>query len=72
MENERWYSVADIAQMLEVHEQTVRDWLKAGELIGYRFSGKTGYRVRQGDLEQFLATRRTEGFVQRAKRSRLE
>lgn len=57
MADERWYTVADIVDMLKVHEQTVRRWIKDGELRGYNFGGKTGYRVKQGDLDTFLASR---------------
>ena len=39
-------------------DQTVRRWIKAGKLVAYK-PGKE-YRVSEGDLEQFLASRRSE------------
>ena len=52
---ERWLTVAEIVEQLQVHEQTVRRWLREGRLPGRNFGGRTGYRVRQRDLEAFLA-----------------
>ena len=57
MEEERWYTVAEIVAMLKVHQQTVRRWLRDGLLRGYNFGGKSGYRVRARDLEAFIETR---------------
>ena len=54
MDQEHWYTVAEIVDMLKVHEQTVRRWIKDGELPAYNFGGRTGYRVRAGDLAAFL------------------
>jgi excisionase family DNA binding protein len=52
--DERWYTVEQIATTLQVHEQTVRRWLRERALAGRYFGGKTGWRVRQSDLEAFL------------------
>lgn len=60
MSEDRWYTVAEIAAMLKIHEQTVRRWLREGDLRGYTFGGKSGYRVRARDLEAFLESRRQE------------
>ena len=57
VENERWYTVEEIVDMLKVHEQTVRRWLKEGELRGVLLGRKAGYRVRASDFEAFLAAR---------------
>lgn len=54
MVDERWFAVAQIAALLAVHEQTVRRWLNDGRLKGRNFGGKTGWRVRETDLEAFL------------------
>ena len=52
--DERWYTVEQIATTLQVHEQTVRRWLRTHALTGRYFGGKTGWRVRQSDLDAFL------------------
>lgn len=54
MDEERWYTVEEIVDMLKVHEQTVRRWLRTGELKGYSFGGKTGWRIKASDLAAFL------------------
>lgn len=54
MMEDRWLTVAQIADRLQVHEETVRRWLREGRLVGRNFGGKTGYRVRERDFEAFL------------------
>ena len=54
MLDEKWYTVEQISKLLQVHEQTVRRWLREGDLVGRNFGGKTGYRVREGALRTFL------------------
>ena len=61
MADERWYTVEDIVDMLKVHEQTVRRWLREGELGGVLLGRKAGYRIRASDLESFLAARDARG-----------
>ncbi len=45
--------------MLKVHEQTVRRWLKQGELHGVLLGRKAGWRIRASELDRFLAERDT-------------
>ena len=54
MTGTRWLTVAQIAEELQVHQETVRRWLRDGRLEGKNFGGKSGYRIRQEDLEKFL------------------
>ena len=55
MTQERWLTVAEIVERLQVHEQTVRRWLRAGRLPGRNLGGRAGYRVRERDLDVFLS-----------------
>jgi excisionase family DNA binding protein len=57
MVDERWLTVEEIVALLKVHEQTVRRWLRTGELRGVLLGRKAGYRIRASDLEAFLAER---------------
>ncbi len=66
MGDERLLTVADVADLLQVDEQTVRRWIRAGRLVGHNFGGKAGYRIRRADLEAFLAT--TRGVEEDAKK----
>ncbi len=59
MTEERWYTVEEIVDLLKVHEQTVRRWLRDGQLRGVLLGRKAGYRVRATDLDAFLAERET-------------
>lgn len=53
MEHDEWLTVAEIAEKLKVHVETVRRWLRTGRLAGHNFGGKMGYRVRARELEAF-------------------
>jgi excisionase family DNA binding protein len=59
MEEERLYTVEEVVDMLKVHEQTVRRWLKSGDLHGVLLGRKSGWRIRAAELERFLAERDT-------------
>ncbi len=60
MVDERWYTIAEIVDMLQVHEQTVRRWIRNGELPAVMLGRKAGYRIKASDLTAFL-DERTEG-----------
>jgi excisionase family DNA binding protein len=50
-------TVQQICDQLQVSDQTVRRWIKAGELPATNLGGKAGYRVRSADLAAFLEQR---------------
>lgn len=54
MQEDRWLTVAQVAEELQVHEETVRRWLRQGRLEGHNFSGRTGYRIRQSAVAAFM------------------
>ena len=55
MIDERWFTVEEVAGRLKVTEETVRRWLRSGDLAGKNFGGRTGYRIREVDINAFLA-----------------
>ncbi len=59
-EPKNWYTVQDVVQELQVHEQTVRRWIKSGELPAYALGDRAGYRVAREDLEAFMERRRVD------------
>jgi excisionase family DNA binding protein len=61
MTDERWYDVKEIVALLSVHEQTVRRWIKQGDLPAVMFGRKGGYRVRARDLDGFLEAQLEKG-----------
>lgn len=73
MTGDRFYTTSEVVDMLRVHEQTVRRWIRSGELPAVMLGRKAGYRVRASDLGAFLderterkdAARREPGSSQR-------
>jgi excisionase family DNA binding protein len=61
MSDEQWYDVKQIVAKLQVHEQTVRKWIKDGELPAIMFGRKGGYRVKASDLDAFLEAQAQKG-----------
>jgi len=57
MQNEEPLTVEEIAQQLRVHVETVRNWIRSGELDAIDLGGK--YRIYRTDLNEFLERRRT-------------
>ena len=52
----KWLTVEEIARELELHRETVRRWVRSGELPGIMLGRRGGYRVKEADLDQFLQT----------------
>lgn len=57
MPQDRYQTVKEVAERLEVAEATVRQWIKSGELRAI-YIGK-GWRVADADLEAFMIARET-------------
>jgi excisionase family DNA binding protein len=51
--HDEFLTVDDVASLLKVDQQTVRNWIDRGELPGVRV-GSRHVRVRQSDLEAFI------------------
>lgn len=47
-----FYSVEKVAEMLDVHPQTIRRWIKSGKLKATK-PGQS-YKIRKEDLEELL------------------
>ena len=55
-------TVREITQRLKVHEETVRRWIREGELPAILLgSSKGGYRVKDSDLNAFLSAQAEKG-----------
>lgn len=61
MAEDRWLTIEEITQMLSVHEQTVRRWIREGQLPGVLLGRKAGYRIRESDINAFLEDRAAGG-----------
>jgi hypothetical protein len=56
-------TVVNTTGHIGAHEQTVRGWIKTGELKAARFGTRIGYRLRLGDYEDFLRRRTLGGAI---------
>lgn len=45
LETERFYTVAEVAERLSVNRETVRRWLRSGQLQGFQVAKKSGWRI---------------------------
>ena len=55
--DEQLYTVEDLARILKLHKNTIREKIKRGEIVA-SWTGKE-YRIRQRDLDDYLrATQR--------------
>jgi excisionase family DNA binding protein len=50
-------TVRDVARLANVNEDTVRRWLASGQLKGVRLSRKSGWKIRESDLDAFIERR---------------
>jgi excisionase family DNA binding protein len=48
------WTVKEVADYLRVHPETVRQWLREGELVGMPLGGKGGWRIERANLERFI------------------
>ncbi len=53
-----WLTVAQIAERLQISQETVRRWIRDGQLPVLELGGfKAGYRIREDDLAAFIDER---------------
>lgn len=55
MAQERWLTVPEVADVLRVHPETVREWLRAGRMRGVRIGRRSGWRISESQLGEFLS-----------------
>ena len=60
LDNDSFLTVAEVAELLKLNQQTVRNWIDQGSLPAVRVGRRV--RIRRTDLEQVLA----EGETARA------
>jgi excisionase family DNA binding protein len=54
---EKQFTVEEVAEELRVHPETVRQWIREGELDA--FDTGRGYRISRKDLDDFIQRRKT-------------
>ena len=53
MKIERTYSTAQVAEILQVKDYTVRNWLRSGQLKGININGR--WRIKESTLQEFMS-----------------
>lgn len=58
MEGE-WMTIQDVSEYLKVDPETVRRWVRSGELkaLSLGQGNRSGYRILKSELEMFIAAR---------------
>lgn len=57
----KFYTVDEVAEVVGVHAQTVRRWLRSGQLEGTLISRQAGYRIRSSEVDRLLEEGLREG-----------
>lgn len=57
MAKERLLTVEEVAEQLSVGVETVRRWIRSGEMDAIDLGGRAGYRIRESALEKFVRER---------------
>jgi excisionase family DNA binding protein len=65
---DEYLTAGDVATLLKVHPETVKNWLRSGTLAGVILSDRAGWRVRRSDVDRFLDERRAHGPIGRRTR----
>lgn len=55
---DEWLTTEQVAELLQVGAETVRRWIRAGELPVLDLPGrKGGYRIRRADMDEYIGRR---------------
>ncbi len=60
---DQFLTVKEIAERLRVHPETVRGWLRTGQLAGARLGKRAGFRISEADVQEFLDQRKKRGLA---------
>ncbi len=53
-----WLTVDEVAAIFRVNIETVRRWIRAGEVPALSLGGpRSGYRIKRADLDTFISSR---------------
>ena len=64
---EKVYTVNDVAEAMEINEETVRRWIRSGRLKGFLKRGVGGTKITESNLIGFKDTRYTKKLGWREK-----
>ena len=62
---EKIYTTEQVAELLAVHPDSIRAWLRTGELRGIKLPGGRRWRVLERDLQEFILKLDTSNHEQK-------
>jgi excisionase family DNA binding protein len=57
MPSDKMLTVQEVAEQLNVHPDTVRQWVRNGELKAIDLGGRAGFRISESALQKFIQDR---------------
>lgn len=60
MPRETMLTVQEVAEQLNVHPDTVRQWIRNGDLEAIDLGGRAGFRVSESALDRFIRERKVK------------
>lgn len=54
---DEWLTTEEVAKLLKVNPETVRRWLRSGEMRGSSLGDRTGWRVSRFEVQRFMSER---------------
>lgn len=63
MDMQRELTAEQVAARLDVGVVTVYRYLRRGEMRGYKLGRKSGWKVREGDLEDFIQAKMNDAVT---------
>lgn len=60
-QREQYLTVAEAADRLSVHPQTIRRWLRDDQIHGVMLTRQAGYRIAESEVDQILQEGLREG-----------
>ena len=62
IDHDRILTLAEAADLLHIHVNTLRRWSDQGKIVAYRFNSRGDRRYRQSDIDKFLSRLNPTGF----------
>ena len=54
---DEWLTTAEVAELLKVNPETVKRWLRGGEMRGSLLSDRAGWRIAREEVARFMEER---------------
>jgi excisionase family DNA binding protein len=58
---DEWLTTNEVAALLKVNPETVKRWLRGGQMRGSLLSDRAGWRVARSEVQRFMDARSNAG-----------